>query len=110
MQISLLKSLGFSDKNATVYLTLLRLGPSSVRKLAELSELNRGVVYEGLKWLQEKGVVEFYEKDSKQYFVARDPERLLDVVKDQTSELREVEKKLSAVIPELKALHHRGGD
>ena len=110
MDISFLKKLGFSDKEATVYVALLRLGPSSVRKLAEMSGLNRGVVYEALKWLQEQGLVGFYEKESKQYFVAEDPEKLGALAETQTKELREVEKKLHDIIPELKSLHHKGGE
>ena len=46
VDISLLKKLGFTDKCAQVYLALLRLGPSSVRALAEESGLNRGTTYD----------------------------------------------------------------
>lgn len=110
MDISLFKKLGFSDKEATVYVALLRLGPSSVRKLAEMSGLNRGVVYEALKWLQEQGLVDFYEKENKQYFVAEDPEKLGALAETQTKELKEIERKLHDIIPELKSLHHKGGE
>lgn len=110
MHISILKSLGFSDRAASIYLALLRLGPSSVRKLAETCGLNRGVVYEDLKWLQETGVVDFFEKESKQFFVAKDPDTLKDLVHRQAEELRDVDKRLSDFIPELKSLHHKGGE
>ncbi len=110
MHIDILKKIGFSDKTATTYLTLVRLGPSSVRKLAEVSGLNRGVVYEGLKWLQEEGLASFYEKESKQYFVAEDPEKLRTLVARQEDELRNVDDRLTAFIPELKSLHHKGGE
>ena len=73
MDINILKKLGFSDKSALIYLALLRLGPASVRQLAKIAELNRGTVYENLKWLQEQRLVDFYEKDAKQFFVAEDP-------------------------------------
>ncbi len=110
MQIDILKKLGFSDKFATIYLALLKLGPSSVRKLAESAALNRGTVYEGLKWLQEQGLVDYYEKDSKQFFVAEDPERLSSLVEKQSQSLKEAGRKLIEVIPELRALHHKGGE
>ncbi len=110
MQIDLLKKIGFSDKFAVIYLALLRLGPSSVRKLAEQADLNRGTVYEGLKWLQEQGLVDFYEKDAKQYFVAEDPERLQVLVEKQSVELKEIGKRLADVIPEFKAVYDKGGE
>jgi sugar-specific transcriptional regulator TrmB len=108
MDIEILKKLGFSDKISTVYLTLLRLGPSSVRKLAETSQMNRGSVYEGLKWLQEQGLVDFYEKDAKQYFVAEDPDKLAGMVQNQISDLKETALRVYDFIPELKSLHDKG--
>lgn len=110
MPINLLKKLGFSDKTATVYLTLLRTGPSSVRKLAEISGLNRGVVYEGLKLLQTEGLVDFYEKENKQYFVAEDPDRLNDVVGHRQRELTDTKKQVEEVLSELKSLYNKGGE
>lgn len=109
MDIELLKKLGFSDKTAKIYLGLLSLGPSSVRKLAEFSGLNRGTVYDNLKWLQEKGVVTFYEKEAKQFFVAEDPNKLHHLVESEQKELTEVDKKLEKMVPELQALYNSGG-
>ncbi len=109
MEISVLKKLGFTDKSAKIYLALLRLGPSSVRKLAEDCDLNRGTTYDALKWLQEAGVVNYYHKDTKQTFVAEEPEKLRNMVKQQEKELELVDDKLSKMIPELQALHDKGG-
>lgn len=110
MQLEILKKLGFSDKVAQIYLALLCLGPSSVRVLAKKAEMNRGTVYEALKWLREQNLVNFYEKDAKQYFVAEDPERLRDLVTRQSADLQLAEQKLSALIPELKSVYDRGGE
>ncbi len=110
MNIELLKRLGFSDKMALVYFELLRLGPSSVRQLADRSDLNRGSVYEALKWLKAKGLVNFYEKEAKQYFVSEDPVRLIDLARQQSAEFKETEKKVEAAIPELKSIYDRGGE
>ena len=110
MDINLLKKLGFNDKTAKIYLALLRLGPSSVRKLAEFCDLNRGTTYDSLKWLQDEGVVNFYNKDSKQHFVAEKPKKLLGMVKSKQDELSQTEKSLERLVPELEALHHTGGE
>jgi HTH-type transcriptional regulator, sugar sensing transcriptional regulator len=110
MDISFLKKIGFSDKSANIYLALLSLGPSSVRKLAEFCDLNRGTTYDALKWLQDQEVVSFYHKDTKQHFVAEDPQRLHDIIAKQEQELKEVDKQIDRFVPELQALHHKGGD
>ncbi|MBI5728889.1 MAG: ArsR family transcriptional regulator [Candidatus Magasanikbacteria bacterium] len=110
MDISIFKKLGFSDKESRVYLALLVLGPSSVRQLAKKTEQNRGSIYEALKWLREMELVSFYEKDTKQYFVAEEPEKLHEVVKRQTQALADVDKKLKEVVSELKSVYDRGGE
>ncbi|MBT3817145.1 MAG: TrmB family transcriptional regulator [Candidatus Magasanikbacteria bacterium] len=110
MDIQILKNLGFSDKHAKAYLALLSFGPSSVRRLAEECEINRGTTYDALKWLQEKGLVDFYKKDSKQHFVAKDPEKLHDLVREKQEELQRVDKKLGKHVSELQALYHKGGE
>ena len=110
MEISIFKKLGFSEKTARVYLTLVGLGPSSVRNLAKKTEFNRGTVYDSLKWLKDIGLVNFYEKEAKQFFVAEDPEKLYDMVNRQTAELQEVGKKLKDVVQELKSVYDKGGE
>jgi sugar-specific transcriptional regulator TrmB len=110
MDISLLAKLGFSDRTAKIYLVLLGLGPSSVRKLAESVDLNRGMVYEALKELQDLGLVGFFKEDTKQFFVAENPEKLRDVLRKREEELGRLENRLEKMIPELQALHDREGD
>ncbi|KKQ27776.1 MAG: hypothetical protein US42_C0005G0001 [Candidatus Magasanikbacteria bacterium GW2011_GWC2_37_14] len=110
MDMEIFKKLGFSDKLAKIYLALLSLGPSSVRNLAENCELNRGTTYDSLKWLQEKGLVNYYQKDTKQFFVAEDPEKLQTLVKVQQVELSEASQKLEKTVPELQALYNKGGE
>jgi len=110
MDITLLKKLGFSDKSVTVYMTLLRLGPSSVRQLAEESGLNRGSAYDALKWLQEQGLVNFYNQDTKQYFVAEEPSRLQQLLERRSGELSQLQQQLQKFVPELASLYDRQGE
>ena len=110
MDINFLKKLGFSDKEAKVYLALLHLGPSPVRKIAEYSELNRGTTYDALKWLQDQGVVSFFDKESKQYFVAENPNKLHELLHAQEVNLKDVKRQLEGVVPELQALYNNGGN
>lgn len=102
--------LGLSEKEVSVYLTLLSHGPSSVRKLAEMSGINRGTAYDCLRSLKEQGLVNFYNEESKQCFVAEDPDRLQELVASKQAELARSKTNLSEMIPELRSLYNRGAD
>lgn len=108
--VSILKKLGLSDKEALVYLALLQHGAVSVRNLAKATNLNRGTTYDILKRLQEVGLASFYHKNTKQHFIAEDPEKILRLLANQEEELKKAEEKIKEMMPELKSLQEKGGD
>jgi HTH-type transcriptional regulator, sugar sensing transcriptional regulator len=110
MDISILKKLGLSDKEITIYLKLLEYGSQSVRGLAEISGLNRGTTYDILQKLKEDGLVSYYHQDKKQKFVAEDPEKLLKLLSDKQQELHKLKASFLDFIPELKSLQEKEGD
>jgi len=99
-----LQSLGLSPKEVRIYLTLLRRGPSSVRQLAEVAGINRGTTYDILKTLQEQGLVSFYEKAKKSYFVAEDPKALEVVIKEKKEALKLLQQNFEDALPELRSI------
>ncbi len=105
----ILQQLGFSDKEIKVYLTLLTGGPSSVRKLAKDADLNRGTVYDILKGLQRRGLVGMYQKHKKQFFMAEDPDALLDTVDQQERKVASLKRDMADALPELRSLYVHGG-
>lgn len=105
----ILQQLGFSDKEIKVYLTLLTGGPSSVRKLAKDSDLNRGTVYDILKSLQGRGLVGMYQKHKKQFFMAEDPNTLLDTIDQQERKVASLKRDMADVLPELRSLYVHSG-
>jgi sugar-specific transcriptional regulator TrmB len=76
----ILKNFGLSEKEIAVYLALVELGPSSVREISAKSKVNRGTSYDILKSLIALGIVSYYNKESKQYFMAEAPEKLLSAI------------------------------
>lgn len=108
MDLNIFKKLGFSDNFVRVYLSLLCLGPSSVRNLAKKTEMNRGTIYECLKGLREMELINYYEKEARQYFVAEDPNKLYDLVEKQSQSLQEVNKRLKDTISELRSVYDAG--
>ncbi|EPJ44180.1 MAG: transcriptional regulator TrmB [Osedax symbiont Rs1] len=100
-----LEKLGLSQKEAIVYQSLLALGPSAIRAVAEKSGINRGTTHECLKTLLQKGVVNYLPRGRRKLFAPRDPEVLLQIAEKQQSDLDSAIKQLkTTVIPDLQHL------
>jgi HTH-type transcriptional regulator, sugar sensing transcriptional regulator len=110
MDLTLFQKLGISEKEVKAYLALLELGPLSVRLLAEACGLNRGTAYDALKKLQEVGLASFYHQDTKQKFVAEEPEKILRLITQREQEYAALRGKAAELLPELKSLHDKRGN
>lgn len=71
--------LGFTVREATVYLTLLRKGPITTYELARVSRMNRSGLYETLTRMLEKGFLSEQVKDGRKLFVPVDAGVILEV-------------------------------
>lgn len=78
-----LRQYGLSEKEAKVYLVLLRLGPSSVNTISEAADLVRTTTYDVLKKLREEGIVASMTLNDVQYFEASSPEKLLSILDER---------------------------
>lgn len=107
--IPTLKKFGLNEKEIKVYLSLLEYGPASVRKLAQLSGVNRGTTYDILKSLMALSLVSYYHKDTKQIFVAEDPVKFLDAITEKEQSLLHVKKDMQDMMPSLKSLYKKAG-
>jgi len=92
-----LQNLGLSDKEAQVYLAGLSLGAASVQEIAIYANIKRTTVYEVIKSLQEKKLVDVTYQNKKRLFIAEEPENILLFLKQR-------EKMLEQIIPDLEAL------
>lgn len=110
MTDNLLLKLGLEQKTAEIYLTVLKLGPSSLRKIAEAAGMNRGTAYNILKELSTRGLVQQFDKEKKQHFLASDPEKLLEEIERQESSLAQSKKSVQELLPELKSLYNDAGN
>ncbi len=108
--VSILKHLGLSEKEIQTYLSVLKLGPSPVRKISEETKINRGTTYDILKSLIGLGLLSYYHKDKHQYFTAEDPEKLKDLLKDKQNTLSKLDNEINRIIPELKSIYNKAGE
>ncbi|MBT4384622.1 hypothetical protein HOD30_02650 [Candidatus Peregrinibacteria bacterium] len=83
-----LKKLGFSEKEARVYLMLLRIGPSVVSSIAARTDLKRVSLYSVLDSLQKRGLVSFDDSKGVRSYIPHDPECLLYAFEKKSAELK----------------------
>ncbi len=101
MQIQqLLKKLGFSENETRVYLAALELGLSSAQDIAEKAQIKRTTGYSVLNYLVNRGIVGKTKKKGKTRFLAEPPERLLTLIK-------EIESGIKQALPELDAIYNK---
>jgi len=93
----LLQNLGIDEKEAKVYLALLRLSEATATKIAEKTNLDRTLIYQLANKLIERGLVSYIIKNNVKYFLAANPEKLIQDIKEK-------EKQLQKAMPELISL------
>jgi len=96
-------SIGFSDKDAEIYLALIGLGKSSIADLMKKTSIERRTIYDVLERLIQKGWASYFEENGKKYYLATSPELIL---KDLEQKNREFEK----IIPTLTSLKEKSSE
>ncbi len=108
MKKQLLKILGFSEKEITVYLSVLEEGSAKGALIAKKTGLNRTTVYDIVEGLIQKGLISKFKKGNTMFFHALDPRQLLtylDREKQETISLIDRKKKnVEELLPELISL------
>ncbi|MBI3255718.1 MAG: hypothetical protein HYZ63_01990 [Candidatus Andersenbacteria bacterium] len=104
-----LKHLGLKDKEASVYLAALQLGPSSVQVIARKAKVVRATTYVILEDLQKKGLMTNYKEGKKTLFSAEPPLQLNRLLEKQAEEITEKKRDFAQVLPELQMLTKAAG-
>jgi len=90
-----LKQLGLNEKEAAVYLTLLRLGPSPASTLARTTSIKRTSIYDVLNGLTEKNLVHAFKQGRHTYFAVDDVNELYLQSKQKTQLAKELVEKFN---------------
>ena len=103
----LLLEIGFSPKEADVYLAILVLGRGTASKIAREAHILRTTVYEILSSLFNKGLVTLSGREPKQEYVAESPDRLQEYITGQLEQKhKDLQQTKSILIPQLKSIHN----
>lgn len=99
IEIERLQKIGLNPNEIKIYLVLLKLGSSQAGEISKESQINRTTTYDTIERLIEKGLVNYSIEANRKVFKPVAPERLLD-------DLKEKQKIVEDVLPELKSLFH----
>ena len=94
MLIEQLKETGLSDKEASIYLELLKSEGLIVSEISEKTHLNRSSLYSLLDSLSKRGFISYMIRNNTRYYRAAEPQKLIQMQKER-------EKRLSAILPQL---------
>jgi HTH-type transcriptional regulator, sugar sensing transcriptional regulator len=100
-----LMEFGLSEKEAQIYLALLKLEIGTATEISETADINRSSTYVVLESLKKKGLISESEDKKVQRYVAITPEILLQGAKEKAQKAEDVKNKIGDIVPELKALH-----
>lgn len=105
-----LSHIGLSEKEASVYIASLEIGPSVAQDIAKKARVNRATTYVMIESLSSRGLMSSFSKGKKRYFSAESPERLLSVLNVQQKEIEEKAREIKTIIPKLQAIYNSEGE
>lgn len=92
-----LSQIGMTGNEIKVYLALLKSGQLSVNEIGSRSGLHRQVCYDALERLLEKGFATYAVQNSKKFFRALEPEKLLDYLDTKKELVKQALPELSRI-------------
>ncbi|MBD3300799.1 MAG: hypothetical protein GF347_05615 [Candidatus Moranbacteria bacterium] len=100
-----LKKIGLSEKEAKVYLSLLKIGKSVIQDIAKQANVNRVTTYNIVDSLSKKGLISTFTQGKKAYYTAESPDRLMRLLELKELDLDETERQFKEYLPELKSIY-----
>lgn len=101
--------LSLSEKEAAVYLALLKLGSATAQDVARAAGVNRVTTYAAMEELARRGLASAFERKGKRLYVAQTPEHLATSLENEKADVAGKEHVLNGVMPMLVALFNAEG-
>ena len=105
-----IKKLGLSDKEAKVYVAILKLGQAPAAEIATHSGINRATTYVILEELRKKGLVSTFLKGKKMIFAVESPERLKNLFEVEERRVKESFSGLENILSDLNRIYESRGE
>ncbi len=104
MSLAVLRKLGLSPGEVTVYDAILHLGSAPMNKIHERVGIERRNIYDILNKLIERGVVTYVTENRNRYFRSAHPSKLISLIEEHESELVRVKEEVSKQLPAITKL------
>jgi len=101
--VKILQSFNLNQKQATVYVTCLELGPASGYEMALKSGLKRPTVYVVISELMKMGFLKLIRRKHKNYYQAVSPDKMLKLWKNNLKLLEQVTPELHQLVKKSKS-------
>lgn len=119
MALEILKKLGLSNGEITVYAALLNLGRAPINEIHEKTGIERRNIYDILNKLIERGLTTYVKENKKRLFQISHPNKIIGYIEEKKHELdktkEEIDKELQVLIekfnfkkPKINAEIYRG--
>ncbi len=108
--LQLLEKIGFSEKEAKVYIALLSADSATANETAKKADINRTTCYDLLEVLIKKGVVSKFKKKSRTFYRVSDPRQLIAYLDREKNDFEKIVEKnkesVKEILPELISLQY----
>jgi|SRR3989344_209306 len=101
MNEKILKEAGLTEGEIKVYLSMLKIGPSTTGPIVESSKISKSIVYQILDKLIDKGLVSYITKDKTKYFQASNPSQIINYLDKKEIDFARTRKDVEELIVEL---------
>lgn len=98
-----LRKLGLNEKEVSIYLAGLALGPTSVQDIAKKAKVSRPTAYVIIKNLERRGLFAEVKQKKKKYYAAQSPDRILGLLRTKKREIEEREREFIRIIAALES-------
>lgn len=105
-----LEDIGLNEKEAKLYIASLELGQSTVQEIAKKAGVNRATSYFVIEALMEMGLMSSFTKGKKQYFLASDPEKLVEIAEQEKDKIVKRTEKIKKILPQLQSHNNKKSD
>lgn len=99
---TVLHQLGYPMSQVKIYLACLRMGEGTIADVAEQVKMPRTTVTELVAEMHKQGLMNYYTKKNRKFWVAENPDKLMVMVKEREAGLK-------AVLPQLHAMMFESG-
>jgi len=100
-----LQNFGFSEKESSVYIAVLKLGKGTVSEISRKAGINRTTGYDILNSLTIKGVISVSGKEPLQEYAAEPPRSVILYLRKESQKIEEHIKKSEEVVHDLELLY-----